>query len=37
MERWIGKINDIEEEFNKVDENHGGFILFDEFCDWAIT
>jgi len=23
------------EEFDKVDENHGGIVLFDEFCRWA--
>jgi len=37
MEKWVGKIHDIEKEFNKIDANGGGCILFDEFCDWAIT
>jgi hypothetical protein len=23
--------------FNKIDANHGGSILFDEFCHFAIT
>ena len=36
MEKWIGKIDNIEKEFNLIDENKGGYILFDEFCDWAI-
>ena len=29
-------INDIDREFRKIDRNGGGFILFDEFCEWAI-
>lgn len=36
IEQWVGKI-DAEEEFKKIDTNGGGFILFDEFCKWAIT
>ena len=36
MEQWVGKIEDPEKEFNAIDENGGGMILFDEFCDWAI-
>ena len=36
MEKWIGQIDDIEEEFNQIDANKGGVITFDEFCDWAI-
>ena len=24
------------EEFDSIDVNGGGFILFDEFCEWAI-
>ena len=27
---------DIEGEFNSIDKNGGGMILFDEFCEWAI-
>ena len=27
---------DIESEFASIDTNHGGIILFDEFCDWAL-
>lgn len=36
IEEWVGKI-DAEEEFKSIDANKGGFILFDEFCKWAIT
>lgn len=25
---------DVEAEFNKMDSNHGGVVLFDEFCVW---
>merc|ERR1712122_139469 len=35
IEKWVGKI-DAEATFNVIDENHGGAILFDEFCKWAI-
>merc|ERR1719431_425375 len=35
IESWVGKI-DAEVEFSKIDSNGGGFILFDEFCKWAI-
>ena len=34
---WVGPIDDIEDEFNKIDTNGGGIILFDEFVKWAIT
>ena len=36
IEKWVGPIN-AEEEFKKIDTNNGGFVLFDEFCKWAIT
>ena len=32
---WVGDF-DAESEFKKIDANGGGFILFDEFCKWAI-
>ncbi|XP_065674524.1 flagellar calcium-binding protein TB-44A [Hydra vulgaris] len=35
IEQWVGPIKP-EAEFKVIDKNHGGFILFDEFCDWAI-
>jgi len=36
IEVWVGPIADMTEEFNKIDLNKGGIILFDEFCKWAI-
>ena len=36
IEVWVGKI-DAEKSFNEIDTNGGGSILFDEFCQWAIT
>ena len=36
LEKWGIKINDPESEFNKIDINHGGVIMFDEFCTYAI-
>ena len=36
LEKWGIKINDPEKEFNSIDTNHGGVILFDEFCTYAI-
>ena len=35
IEVWVGKIS-AEEAFEEIDSNHGGSILFDEFCKWAI-
>lgn len=36
IEAWVGEIADPEAVFNQIDDNHGGQILFDEFCKWAI-
>ena len=36
MEKWVGEIVDIEACFREIDVNGGGFVLFDEFCEWAI-
>jgi Ca2+-binding EF-hand superfamily protein len=36
MERFGLKIDNMEEEFKKIDINGGGFILFDEFADYCI-
>lgn len=36
IELWVGPITDAEAEFNSIDTNGGGIILFDEFCDWAL-
>ena len=36
LEKWGVKISDPVKEFNKIDTNHGGVIMFDEFCSYAI-
>ena len=36
LEKWGVKITDPEAEFKKIDNNKGGVILFEEFCDYAI-
>ena len=36
IEKWVGKLGDPSAEFKKIDKNQGGYILFDEFCEWAI-
>jgi Ca2+-binding EF-hand superfamily protein len=36
LEKWGVKISDPEAEFKKIDNNKGGVILFEEFCDYAI-
>ena len=35
--KWVGAIGNLTEEFNRIDKNGGGEILFDEFCEWAIA
>jgi len=35
IELWVGPIEP-EKEFKSIDTNGGGWILFDEFCDWSI-
>ena len=35
IEKWVGKLDDPVAEFNLIDGNGGGQILFDEFCDWS--
>jgi len=37
LEKWAGPVEDLGEEFDKIDENGGGQILFDEFIDWALA
>jgi len=37
IEKWVGKLDDPVAEFNKIDGNGGGQILFDEFCDWSVA
>eukprot|EP00667_Euglena_gracilis_P029078 EG_transcript_37994 len=36
LRRWGVTVADPATEFRRVDRNGGGFILFDEFCEWAI-
>ena len=36
MKTWGVNIVDAKKTFNEIDKNRGGFILFDEFCEWAI-
>jgi len=35
LEKWVGAIDDLEAEFDAIDVNGGGQILFNEFVDWA--
>ena len=37
IEKWVGPIDDYDAEFDKIDANGGGQILFDEFAEWAIA
>jgi len=37
IEIWVGPVEDMEAEFNIIDDNGGGIILFDEFCEWALA
>ena len=34
--QWVGPIQDMEEEFSRIDKDGGGQILFAEFVDWAL-
>lgn len=36
LEKWVGPIEDLEAEFEVIDTNSGGQILFTEFVDWAL-
>ena len=36
VEKWVGPLKNPDEVFKQIDVNKGGFILFDEFCEWAI-
>ena len=35
MQHWGVKLPDPKKTFNEIDKNGGGFILFDEFCEYA--
>ena len=34
--QWVGPVEDMEAEFDNIDKNGGGQILFSEFVDWAL-
>ena len=34
--QWVGPVEDMGAEFEKIDKNGGGQILFSEFVDWAL-
>jgi len=36
LEKWVGPIDDLDAEFDAIDANGGGQILFNEFVDWAM-
>eukprot|EP00092_Neocalanus_flemingeri_P009404 GFUD01010118.1.p1 GENE.GFUD01010118.1~~GFUD01010118.1.p1 ORF type:complete len:157 (+),score=48.99 GFUD01010118.1:97-567(+) len=36
IEKWVGPIENIDAEFDEIDKNGGGQILFAEFVDWAL-
>lgn len=36
LEKWGVKVSDAKAEFDKIDTNKGGVVLFDEFCEYAI-
>merc|ERR1712079_392556 len=36
IEKWVGPVEDMGAEFDKIDKNGGGQILFGEFVDWAL-
>ena len=35
--QWVGPIEDLEAEFDFIDTNGGGQVLFNEFIDWALA
>ena len=35
--QWVGPIEDLDAEFDAIDTNSGGQILFTEFVDWALA
>eukprot|EP00095_Tigriopus_kingsejongensis_P009679 maker-scaffold84_size396325-snap-gene-1.14 protein:Tk09679 transcript:maker-scaffold84_size396325-snap-gene-1.14-mRNA-1 annotation:"flagellar calcium-binding protein" len=37
IEKWVGEVEDMGAEFDKIDVNGGGQILFNEFVDWALA
>jgi hypothetical protein len=37
MSQWKIDVRDIKAQWKKCDRNGGGMVLFDEFCNWAIS
>ena len=37
LAKWGVKIDNPQASFSQIDKNNGGLILFDEFCEWAIS
>lgn len=37
IEKWVGPIDNMEEEFDQIDSNDGGQILFREFVLWCLS
>jgi len=37
IKKWGVQIDDPKKEFGIIDDNGGGYILFDEFCEWALA
>lgn len=37
LAKWGVPVCSAEEAFKEIDANNGGFVLFDEFCNWAIA
>ena len=35
IEKWVGKIENPQATFKKIDSDGHGMVLFDEFVDWA--
>jgi len=33
---WGVAVTDAQQTFSEIDQNGGGFVLFDEFCEWAL-
>lgn len=36
LQKWGINASDPAKIFKEIDTNNGGFILFDEFCKWAV-
>jgi Ca2+-binding EF-hand superfamily protein len=36
LEKWGIKIDNPDTEFDSIDQNKGGYILFKEFADWGL-